>query len=134
MNFFDGDRQIGGLHAANTFVKVAPPPVWRNYASKSYMGKSEDCSHLENKPGRYWGVIGRSNVKLGKREVHEITAEQAFRIQRIIRRYRRANTAPEKRKFSRRDRYSSKLYCDVENWMSCFSRLDAWRDTRQELF
>jgi hypothetical protein len=91
------------------------------YASKSYMGKPEDCSRLEHKPGRYWGVIGRSNVKLGKREVHEIPAEEAIKIQRIIKRYRRAKTDPKKRRKLRLRGHSIKLYCNVDYWVE---RLD----------
>lgn len=87
------------------------------YASKNYMVKAEDCSGLEHKPGRYWCVIGRSNVKFGKREVHEITAKQAFTIQRTIRRYRRANTDPKKRRFLRGSWLSAKLYCNVDYWI-----------------
>jgi hypothetical protein len=87
------------------------------YASKSYMGKSEDCPQSDAKPGRYWGVIGRSKVRLGKREVLEITAEQAITMQRTIRRYRRANTDPKKRRFLRGHRLSAKLYCDVDYWI-----------------
>ena len=88
-----------------------------HYASKNYMGKSEDCSQLDSKPGRYWGVIGRCNVKLGQREVQEITGEQAISIQRTIIRYRRANTDPKKRRFLRRDSLSAKLYCNVDYWV-----------------
>ena len=31
------------------------------------MAKKEDMPVLEQKPGRYWGVIGRQHLPLGKR-------------------------------------------------------------------
>ncbi len=83
------------------------------YASKRYMGKEVENLKLEHKPGRFWGVIGRKNLKLGDREVLPLTRKQAVTLLRVLRRYRRANTAPEKR---RRCRRPLKLYCNAEFW------------------
>lgn len=87
------------------------------YAAKRSMGKPEACSGLGMKPGRFWGVIGRSKVKFGIKEVHHIPAAQAFTILRLIRRYRRANTPPARRKFLKFDQFSAKLYCPVDRWL-----------------
>ena len=38
------------------------------YAGKRYMAKKEEMPVMEQKPGRYWGVIGRQNLPLGKQE------------------------------------------------------------------
>jgi hypothetical protein len=35
---------------------------------------------MEQKPGRYWGVIGREHLPLGKREDREVTASQAVKL------------------------------------------------------
>ncbi len=35
---------------------------------------------LEQEPGRYWGVIGRQHLPLGKREDREVTASQAVKL------------------------------------------------------
>ena len=88
------------------------------YASKNYVGKPVDCADLEHKPGRFWGVIGRSQLKQGRHEVHAVAPQQAFILRRTIRRHRRANTAPKKRKFLREDQFSIKLYCHADSWVS----------------
>lgn len=91
------------------------------YASKRYMVKKEAMPALEHKPGRFWGVIARKNLKLGKRETVELTERQAVQLRRTIRRYRWANTLPEKRKFLRKgglwaEEFTVRLLCDVEFW------------------
>jgi hypothetical protein len=74
------------------------------YAAKRYVAKKEEMPELEHKPGRFWGVVGRKNLPLGKREVREVSAKEAVQIRRFIRRYRWANTPPEKRKSMRMTR------------------------------
>ncbi len=74
------------------------------------------------KPGRFWGVIGRKHLPLGKREDREITALEAVKLRRVIRRYRVAITPMEKRKFLRKsqlwsDEFTAKLFCNVEFWI-----------------
>lgn len=104
------------------------------YASKNYMGKPSDCPDLENKPGRFWGVIGRSNLKQGKHEIHPVKPEQAFILRRTIRRHRRANTPPKRRKFLRSDQFSAKLYCDADFWIARLPALiGPFRDREPEL-
>jgi hypothetical protein len=85
------------------------------------MVKKEAMPALEHKPGRFWGVIARKNLKLGKRETVELTERQAVQLRRTIRRYRWANTLPEKRKFLRKgglwaEEFTVRLLCDVEFW------------------
>jgi hypothetical protein len=46
----------------------------------------------------------------------------------IMRRYRLANTPPEKRKFLRKSQlwsedFTTKLFCNVEFWLECFPKL-----------
>jgi hypothetical protein len=91
------------------------------YAAKRYVAKKEDMPEMEHKPGRFWGVIGRKNLPFGKREVREVSAKEAVQIRRCMRRYRWANTPPEKRKFLRKSQlwsqdFTAKLFCNVEFW------------------
>jgi len=95
------------------------------YAGKRYMAKKEETPVLEQKPGRYWGVIGRKHLPLGKREDREVSASQAVKLRRVMRRYRLANAPPEKRKYLRKSQlwsedFTAKLFCNVEFW---FERL-----------
>ena len=83
---------------------------------------------MEQKPGRYWGVIGREHLPLGKREDREVTAREAVKLRRVMRRYRLANTPPEKRKFLRKSQlwsedFTAKLFCNVEFWLERLPKL-----------
>ncbi len=83
---------------------------------------------LEQKPGRYWGVIGREHLPLGKREDREVSAGEAVKLRRVMRRYRVANTPPEKRKFLRKSQlwsedFTAKLFCNVEFWLERLPKL-----------
>jgi hypothetical protein len=84
---------------------------------------------FDGKPGRYWGVCGRENLPLGKREVIELNREQAVKVRRVIRGYRWAHTAPEKRcllrkgGLFRRSGFTVKLLCTADFWRSCLERL-----------
>jgi hypothetical protein len=98
------------------------------YAGKRYMAKKEEMPVMEAKPGRYWGVIGRKHLPLGKREDREVSASQAVKLRRAMRRYRVANTPPEKRKFIRKSQlwaqdFTAKLFCNVEFWMERLPKL-----------
>jgi len=98
------------------------------YGSKRYAAKPVDVE-FDGKPGRYWGVVGRDNVPLGKREVIELDGVQAVKVRRVIRGYRRAHTAPGKRCQLRRGdlfargSFTVKLLCTAEFWRSCLCRL-----------
>jgi hypothetical protein len=92
------------------------------YAGKRYMAKKEEMPVMEQKPGRYWGVIGREHLPLGKREDREVTVGEAVKLRRVMRRYRLANTPPEKRKYLRKSQlwsedFTAKLFCNVEFWI-----------------
>jgi hypothetical protein len=100
----------------------------RDYAAKRYVAKKEEMPELQHKPGRFWGVVGRKNLPLGKREVREVSAKEAVQARRFMRRYRWANTPPEKRKFLRKSQlwsqeFTAKLFCNVEFWMERLPRL-----------
>jgi hypothetical protein len=89
------------------------------YAGKRYMAKKEQMRVMEEKPGRYWGVIGRQYLPLGKREDREVSASQAVKLRRVMRRYRLANTPPEKRKILPKSQlwsgdFTAQLFCNVE--------------------
>ena len=104
------------------------------YAGKRYMAKKEEMPVMEQKPGRYWGVIGREHLPLGKREDREVSASQAVKLRRVMRRYRLANTPPEKRKFLRKSQlwsedFTAKLFCNVEFWLE---RLPQFTERRRE--
>jgi hypothetical protein len=97
------------------------------YAGKRYMAKKEEMPEIEHKPGRFWGVIGRKNLPLGKREDREVTASDAVQLRRLIRRCRWAKTPPEKRRFLRKSQlwaqeFTAKLFCNVEFWRECLLR------------
>jgi hypothetical protein len=59
---------------------------------------------------------------LGKREDRELSASQAVKLRRVMRRYRLANTSPEKRKNLRKSQlwsedFTAKQFCSVEFWL-----------------
>jgi hypothetical protein len=65
---------------------------------------------------------------LGQRHCVEVTEQQAVQLRRFIRRYRWANTAPEKRRWLRKGglftwEFSVKLYCNVDFWLERLPRL-----------
>jgi hypothetical protein len=99
------------------------------YASKKYAGKKVE-EQFTDKPGRYWGVVGRKNLKVGQREVRTLTAKEAIRLRRVIRRYRLSKTSPENRKLFLRwsevwsaEEFAVKLLCNVECWRERLDRL-----------
>jgi hypothetical protein len=92
-------------------------------AVKRYVAKKEDIPELEHKPGRFWGVVNRKHLPFGKREHREFSAADAVQLRRTIRRYRVANTCPEKRKFLRKSQlwsqeFTAKLFCNVDFWVA----------------
>jgi hypothetical protein len=92
------------------------------YASKLYAAKSEAVVLTGEKPGRFWGVVGRKNLKFGRRDVLELTHEQSVKLRRTMRRYRMAKCPPEKRGKMRKGQlfapdYTVKLFATVEFWM-----------------
>ncbi len=56
------------------------------YAGKSYLAKKEEMPVMEQKPGRYWGVIGRKHLPFGKREDRQVSANEAVKLRRVMRR------------------------------------------------
>jgi hypothetical protein len=98
------------------------------YAAKRYIAKQEDMPEMDHKPGRFWGVIGRKNLPFGKKENRDVSAKEAVQLRRIMRRYRWANTPPEKRKFLRKSQlwsqeFTAKLFCNVEFWLERVPKL-----------
>jgi hypothetical protein len=83
---------------------------------------------MEQKPGRYRGAISREHLPLGKREDREVTASEAVKLRRLMRRYRVANTSPKKRKYLRKSQlwsedFTAKLFCNVEFWLERLPKL-----------
>lgn len=98
------------------------------YAAKGYISKQELMPKLEQKPGRFWGLMGRANAKLGKRELLELTERQTFQLRRFLRRHRRATTPPEKRFQLRKgglvsQSFTVNAFCDVEFWLGRLEQL-----------
>jgi hypothetical protein len=92
-------------------------------AGKRYIAKKEDIPRLPLNPGRIWGVVGRKHLPFGKCEVRQVSAAEAVQLRRTMRRYRVANTPPDKRKFLRKSQlwsqeFTAKLFCNVEFWLS----------------
>jgi hypothetical protein len=78
-------------------------------------------------------VIGRQHLPLGKRENREVTANEAVKLRRVMRRYRLANTPQEKRKFLRKSQlwsedFTAKLFCNVEFWVERLPKLIGLRE------
>ena len=96
---------------------------------------------LEQKPARYWGVIGRQHLlRIFEQEQTEITeiffSRSLFSLCApvqncfVMRRCRLANTPPEKRKYLRKSQlwsedFTAKLFCNVEFWLERLPRLIA---------
>ena len=91
------------------------------YAAKKYVAKTGECV-WSAKPGRFWGIVGRKNLPLGRRDVLELTNGQALKLRRVMRRYRMATCAKEKRAKMRKGQlfsqdFTVKLFAGVEFWM-----------------
>jgi len=91
------------------------------YAAKKYVAKSGECV-WSAKPGRFWGIVGRKNLPLGRRDVLELTNGQALKLRRMMRRYRMATCPKEKRAKMRKGQlfsrdFTVKLFAGVEFWM-----------------
>ena len=129
-NWFDvvGSNQIRHFQAGTRVEKLKGVRGAYAYAAKRYVAKKEEIPELQHKPGRFWGVVGRKNLPFGKREVLEVSAKEAVQLRRFMRRYRWANTPPEKRKFLRKSQlwsqeFTAKLFCNVEFWRERLPRL-----------
>ena len=123
-----GSKCISHFRAGTGVEKLRTAKGAFAYAAKRYVAKKEKMPDLEHKPGRFWGVIGRKNLPFGKREDREVSAKEAVQIRRFIRRYRWANTPPEKRKFLRKSQlwsqdFTAKLFCNVEFWIERLPKL-----------
>jgi hypothetical protein len=91
------------------------------YAAKKYVAKTGECV-WSAKPGRFWGIVGRKNLPLGRRDVLELTNGQALKLRRVMRRYRMATCPKEKRAKMRKGQlfsrdFTVKLFAGVEFWM-----------------
>jgi hypothetical protein len=129
-NWFDvvGSNQIRHYQAGTRVEKLKGVRGAYAYAAKRYVAKKEDMPEMEHKPGHCWGGIGHKNLPFGKREVREVSAKEAVQIRRFMRRYRWANTPPDKRKFLRKSQlwsqeFTAKLFCNVEFWIERLPKL-----------
>jgi hypothetical protein len=129
-NWFDvvGSDDIGHYHAGTRAEHLKTVKGAFAYAGKRYIAKKEEFPQMAQKPGRFWGVIGRQHLPLGRREDRELSANQAVKLRRVMRRYRVANTPPEKRKFLRKSQlwsedFTAKLFCNVEFWLERLPKL-----------
>jgi hypothetical protein len=123
-----GSKSFSHFRAGTRVEKIRTAKGAFAYAAKRYVAKKEEMPELMHKPGRFWGVVGRKNLPFGKREDREVTASQAVKLRRVMRRYRVANTPPEKRKFMRKSQlwsedFTAKLFCNVEFWLERVPKL-----------
>jgi hypothetical protein len=134
-NWFDvvGSNQVRHFQAGTRVEKLKTVQGAFAYAAKRYLAKQEDMPEMEHKPGRFWGVIGRKNLPFGKKENRDVSAKEPVQLRRIMRRYRWANTPPEKRKFLRKSQlwsqeFTAKLFCNVEFWIERLPKLIGFCD------
>jgi hypothetical protein len=119
------------LHRTTSGTTRAGTRVERLHTVKgafAYAAKKVEMPELEHKPGRFWGVVNRKHLPFGKREDREVSAMDAVQLRRVMRRYRVANTRPEKRKFLRKSQlwsqeFTAKLFCNVESWLERLPKL-----------
>jgi hypothetical protein len=98
---------------------------------------------MEQKPGRYWGVIGRQHLPLGKREDREVTtsapaAKKGIEPSRFGSGARIGNQRLEARSRTSQfqhfsvsafalpllsDDFTAKLFCNVELWLERLPKL-----------
>jgi hypothetical protein len=123
-NWFDvvGSDDIGHYRAGTRAEHLKTVKGAFAYAGKRYIAKKEEIPQMAEKPGRFWGVIGRKYLPVGKREDREVSGGQAVKLRRVMRRYRVAKTPPEKRRFLRKsqlwsEEFTAKLFCNVEAWV-----------------
>jgi hypothetical protein len=123
-NWFDvvGSDNLAHFKAGTRVERLKTIKGAFAYAGKRYIAKKENIPEMAQKPGRFWGVVGRKNLPLGKRDEREVSAKQAMQLRRLIRRYRWANTPLGKRKYLRKSQlwsqeFTAKLFCDVETWV-----------------
>ena len=128
-NWFDvvGSADIGHYRAGTRTERLKTIKGAFAYAGKRYIAKKEEIPVMAEKPGRFWGVMGRKNLPVGKREDRIVSAEEAVKLRRMVRRYRVANTPMEKRRFLRKsqlwsEEFTAKLFCDVESWVRVIMR------------
>jgi hypothetical protein len=76
------------------------------YASK-YLGKTFEVEGWQS-VGRYWGVVGRSNVPLGELIQQEVTRKKAIEIMRYQRRFTGRKGHNKK---------SQTIFCDADQWV-----------------
>jgi hypothetical protein len=116
-NWFDvvGSGEVKHYRAGTRVERIRSAGAVFAYAAKRYLCKPEEAPKLGGAPGRFWGVIGRRALPMGKRVRVALTAREVVQLRRLVRRYRRANTKPERRKWLRRQ--SSVLFCHVEVWI-----------------
>ena len=61
------DATVAEYLAGKPWTDAGKEQRWQN-------AQQEEMPVLEQKPSRYWGVIGRKRLPLGKREDREVTA------------------------------------------------------------
>jgi len=76
------------------------------YASK-YLGKTFEVEGWE-RVGRYWGVVGRSNIPFGELVTEEVTRKEAIEVMRYQRRFAHLKGSSKK---------SSTIFCDADQWI-----------------
>lgn len=122
-NWYDvvGSGDVRHYRAGTSVQRLGSKRGAFAYAAKKYVAKTGECV-WSAKPGRFWGIVGRKNLPLGRRDVLELTNAQALKLRRVMRRYRMATCPKEKRAKMRKGQlfsrdFTVKLFAGVEFWM-----------------
>jgi hypothetical protein len=87
------------------------------YAGKRYMAKKEEMPVMKHKPGRYWGVIGRQHLPLGKRgQRSEVGSAFSFQL------FSFSAFASARQPWS--EDFTAKLFCNIEFWLERLPKLN----------
>ena len=93
-------------------IRTHSGSMW--YAAQNYSRKMVDCSELKEKPGRFWGVICRTNLPLGYKEEREIPRRTGIKVKRLMRGYLERKMKRQSR--NRSSLVSGKIYGDSDVW------------------
>jgi hypothetical protein len=70
-------------------ILAAGKALVRRISAATYVAKTAKCI-WSAEPGRFWGIVGRKNLRLGRQDVLELTNGQALKLRQEMRRYRMA--------------------------------------------
>ena len=86
------------------------------------MAKKEEMPVMEQKPGRYWGVIGRQHLPLGKRGQTLEVRDQISQFPNFSFQLASFSAFASPRQLWSED-FTAKLFCNVEFWLGRLPKL-----------